>query len=774
MTYNALNAWERGGNGPNGKPSLTIEEAAATLTRSGLSWSAPGQATSVTYAYRASAPSTMPEDTGGFERLSSQQITYVEEALRLWSTFANITFVRSGSGMTGDGAYSNTATILFGNYTSGGGDAAAFAYYPGSRSANSVAGDVWFDGTLRSNDFPTNQNDFGFLTILHEIGHAIGLDHPSGYDVDDGHGNVTYESNANYFEDSLQYSIMSYFDMSDTGGSAGNSAAPGGPMIDDIAAIQRLYGANMNSYTGDTVYGNPYNGVTYVPAYLKGNGSGHTTWGSIWDAGGIDTLDFSRSYIIPSPQLIDLREGSFSNVDGGTGNLSIALGVTIENAIGNDAGDVIIGNVVANQLTGNDGNDTLYGNGGNDRIYGGNGFDKLTGGIGADMLVGGAGEDWALYETAATGISVDLANNNVVGTGDAAGDTFDSISGIVGSAFGDSIYGDSEGNDLQGKGGDDFLSGRAGDDFLSGGAGNDYLNGSAGRDALWGDDGFDYAVYSLSSGGLTIDLQFSLANSGDGLGDIFSSVEGIIGSTFADNLRGDQNANWLWGNGGADYLFGRAGDDVLVGSDDADTLVGEEGLDILYGNEGVDYLYGGAGGDFLNGGNGFDYALYAFSSGSIVADLQFAQSQNVGESVGDVYAGIEGITGSDFGDSIRGDAGANWLWGNGGDDYLYGRDGNDALVGGRGHDLLSGGSGSDQFHFGAGDGQDIIFDMQSGYGEGDTIWLSSALGVSSYDDVQARALQHGSDVFIQFEQGVSLTIANTDKFSLAADDFIFI
>ena len=323
------NAGNRGqGVQANGKISFTVDQAAAQLTRPGASWG--GSGTEITYAYRSTEPATMPNGTSGFSRFNVTQIEQTELSLQSWADVANITFTRVGTGTSGEAAFSNNATMLFANYSAGASGAAAFAYYPGSTGATSVSGDSWYNSTLSYNIAPALGN-YGRQVLLHEIGHAIGLAHPGDYNAGSG-GTITYGGNAEYYEDSRMYTLMSYFGSSNTGGNL--PAFGSAPMLDDIAAAQLLYGANMSTRSGDTVYG--FNDNTGRDFYAASALSVPVF--AVWDGGGFDTLDFSGYFV---DQVIDLGEGNFSNIGGSLGNVSIAIGAVIEKAIGGSGNDIL-------------------------------------------------------------------------------------------------------------------------------------------------------------------------------------------------------------------------------------------------------------------------------------------------------------------------------------------------------------------------------------------------------------------------------------------------
>jgi Ca2+-binding RTX toxin-like protein len=357
---------------------------------------------------------------------------------------------------------------------------------------------------------------------------------------------------------------------------------------------------------------------------------------------------------------------------------------------GDSAGDTFVnienlaGSHFADELRGNDSANILLGLSGDDRLFGGGGDDNLIGGLGGDLLSGGAGLDTVGYAEATSGVTAFLLGA-FLNTGEAAGDSYDSIENMIGSSFGDILGGSDVQNTIFGGLGDDVIYAAGGEDLLEGGAGADYLDGQA---------GYDYVSYSAAQAGVIVFMGGNYLNTGDAKGDTLVNVEGILGSQYGDIMGGDDGGNTLQGGGGGDYLFGANANDYLVGGEGNDFLFGGNDNDTMEGGVGDDLLNGGLGADYLTGGDGTDTASYSDAAGGVIAFLLGASS-NSGEAAGDVYSSIENLTGSNFGDYLGGTDGANEILGGGGNDTIWAGGGDDVIDGGAGADALYGQVGVD-------------------------------------------------------------------------------
>lgn len=596
-----------------GKVTKTIT-ASGTQTIDGLlsgnAWSG-----TITYAFPTSSGSYTytGEPQNNFGTISTQQQNAAKFALDIaFGSAANDGF--SVEGFTNVAISAGGATDSNLRFAASDTPPTAWAYYP---STGNQGGDLWF-----GRDFDYTKpvaGNYAWATMLHEIGHALGLKH--GHEAE---GSFPALPSAT---DSMEYSIMTY--RSNVGGHTNYYANEEfgyaqSYMMYDIAALQRMYGADFSTNSGTTVYKwNPGSGDTLVNGQVAIDAGGNRIFATIWDGGGTDTYDLSA---YTTGLSIDLRPGNFSKFSTAQlaklsfetdafarGNIFNAmlfngdLRSLIENAKGGSGNDTINGNQGVNSLFGNggvdklfgfDGNDTLNGGSGNDTLDGGNGNDTLFGGSGADVLKGGAGTDTASYSNAIKGVVASLLTPSS-NTNDAAGDTYSAIENLTGSDFADKLTGNTGGNNIKGG---------AGADRLDGGAGNDTVNGGTGGDVLIGGSGVDTATYSAATAGVTASLANASINTGEAAGDTYSSIENLFGSTFADKLIGNSGANKITGVKGNDTLTGGGGSDIFV-------------FAAGYGRDTIT--------DFQNNVDDIDLQSYNFSSVSSVISKAFQVGTDV-------------------------------------------------------------------------------------------------------------------------------------------------
>jgi Ca2+-binding RTX toxin-like protein len=398
----------------------------------------------------------------------------------------------------------------------------------GTGAARTITADrIWL-----STRWPTHSADddiaygyYGFNTYLHEIGHALGLSHAGSYDASDGEP-VTYAGDAEYAQDTRQNTIMSYFGgwtdssgYSDTPGDGvwsfindGDRAVVRGvttdlysatPMVDDIAAIQAKYGADLATRAGATTYG--FHATAGRDVYDFDVNTRPIF--SIWDGGGIDTLDASG---FAQNQVINLTPGAYSSIGAFLGNIGIAYNCIIENAVGGSGHDTMYGNGANNTLRGNGGTDTLHGYDGADWLDGGAGADRMHGGLHGDTYIvddsgdqifefGGGGTDLAYVGAAYYVLGANVENATI-------------------TRVGATLYGNGSANTLAGNLGVDALFGGGANDTLYGYGSNDTLDGGLGADTLFG--GINYDTFVLKRGEASGDVLMDFNGNGAGAGDM--------------------------------------------------------------------------------------------------------------------------------------------------------------------------------------------------------------------------------------------------------------
>ena len=354
-----------------------------------------------TKTWNYSFPSTQPsydtdlDNAKGWTAFTDTQIARTKQALELITNIFDFKFVESNNP-------SALNTFTFANNIQS--DSAAYAKLP---SKYFFGSDIFIDKSDGIDKF--SDGTYGALTLIHEIGHALGLKHPFA-----GKDNVTpYLPTA---ENKTLWTLMSYETSSD------QYSFNFSPL--DIAALQYIYGPSSKARTSND---------KYVISQDASN--------FIWDGAGTDTLDASAltqgATLYMTPGYWSFVGNARASTITSAGQVTVNFGTVLEN---------LIGSAFADNLYGNDVNNVINGGAGNDQITGGGG-DQITGGGGNDNIDGGIGIDIAIFSGASKGYKVSTEATSVLVTGDAITDGIDTLLNIERIRFSDkSIAIDLNGN----------------------------------------------------------------------------------------------------------------------------------------------------------------------------------------------------------------------------------------------------------------------------------------------------------------------------------------
>lgn len=483
-------------------------------------WSSPFSLATpviVTYSFLEGGDLPALEDyrpywNDGYSTFTSEQRANFRDVADIFEASAGIILVEvpSGEGMvnimnTSGSAYGGWANIPYSSY------------FHVSYTDNYLVVD---------NSGAYDEGSYGFTTMLHELGHAMGLQHPF-------ESSITLDPSL----DNAGNTVMTYNNSSPLAQSLG---------VFDIQALQFLYGLPVDTTdwridfadTVLTVYGS--NGADAI--------TGASDRNALFGGDGDDTLNGRTDQ---------------DSLSGGSGHDRLN-GLTGDDLLYGDAGnDTIFGYLAgdppmwsgSDKLFGGEGDDLLFGQEAADTLHGGKHNDRLYGDTGLDSLTGGLGDD-RIY----------------------GGDDADRIFGDDGDDFGDGGLGS---DTLFGREGRDTLLGQDGADLILTGASDDRAEGGAGQDSLRGDAGAD----TLRGGD---DNDTADGGSGNDLVDGSAGHDRLLGGDQDDLMTGGTGNDTVNGNAGRDTVFGGDGDDVLAGESGRDRLDGGAGADTITGGADAD------------------------------------------------------------------------------------------------------------------------------------------------------------------------------------------